>query len=31
MLRFNNGDVSNTLDGVVLEVLAALGAVTEQA
>jgi very-short-patch-repair endonuclease len=30
ILRFTNGDVANTLDGVVLEVLAALGAVAKQ-
>mgnify|MGYP003552704541 CR=1 FL=1 len=29
VLRFTNGDVTNTLDGVVLEVLAALGAVAK--
>ena len=29
VLRFSNGDVANTLDGVVLEVLAALGAVAK--
>ncbi len=30
VLRFSNGDVANALDGVVLEVLAALGAVAKQ-
>jgi very-short-patch-repair endonuclease len=30
VLRFTNGDVANTLDGVVLEVLAALGAMAKQ-
>ena len=30
VLRFTNGDVAKTLDGVVLEVLAALGAVAKQ-
>ena len=30
VLRFTNGDVANTLDGAVLEVLAALGAVAKQ-
>jgi very-short-patch-repair endonuclease len=30
VLRFSNGDVANTLDGIVLEVLAALGAVAKQ-
>lgn len=30
VLRITNGDVANTLDGVVLEVLAALGAVAKQ-
>ena len=30
VLRFRNGDVTNTLDGCVLEVLAALGAVVKQ-
>ena len=29
VLRFTNGDVANTLDGVTLEVLAALGAVAK--
>ena len=30
VVRFPNGDVSNALDGVVLEVLAVLGAVAKQ-
>jgi len=30
MLRFGNGDVADHLDGVVLEILAALGAVVKQ-
>ena len=30
VLRFTNGDVANYLEGVVLEVLAALGAVAKQ-
>ena len=30
VLRVSNGDVANTLEGVVLEILAALGAVAKQ-